>query len=103
MNKWKIAFWICLTLLVLVTAFSFYSILDQGVTITYMKDGYVNTENDLKTLSKIINETDLSKTQIKRFLEHSSEFNEYSQDTVSLERVGLVFKNDTLKKITFQW
>ena len=47
MNKWKIAFWCCLTLLVSVTVFSVYSIIDQGVTLTYQKEGYTDTENDL--------------------------------------------------------
>jgi hypothetical protein len=40
MNKWKIAYWCCLTLLVAVTVFSVYSIIDQGVTLTYQKEGY---------------------------------------------------------------
>jgi hypothetical protein len=56
MNKWKVAFWVCFTTLILVLALGLYSIIDQGVTLTYMKDGYKDTENDLAILTKIINE-----------------------------------------------
>jgi len=103
MNKWKLAFWICLALLIAFLIISLYSNLDQGVTITYMKEGYGDTEKDLKTISSIINETDLSKSEIKKLIEKSSVFNEYALDTISLERVQLIFKKDTLKKIDFQW
>jgi len=101
MNKWKLAFWICLILLLLVSAISLYSVIDQGVTITYMRDGYENTENDLNTISRIINETNRSKTQIKNLLEKSYDkrFSDFSKDTVPLERVELIFENDTLRKI----
>lgn len=50
MNKWKIVFWCCLTLLVSVTVFSLYPIIDQGVSLTYLKEGYTDTENDLDQL-----------------------------------------------------
>jgi hypothetical protein len=105
MNKWKIAFWICLTLLLLVTAFSTYSVIDQGVTLTYLKEGYTDTENDLDNISKIINETDLSKNQIKTALKqhHLFELMEFDKDTVSLDRVTLIFRDDKLFKVVKQW
>ena len=105
MNKWKIGFWIILILLFIITAFSFFEIVDQGVTITYMKEGYSNTENDLDCLSKIINETDLSKGQIKKVLKQHSlfEFMDFSNDTVSLFRVNLIFENEKLKKVIKEW
>jgi predicted PurR-regulated permease PerM len=65
MNKWKIAFWCCLIILVVVTFFSAYSIIDQGVTLTYQKEGYTDTENDLDQLIEIINKTDLNKKQLE--------------------------------------
>jgi len=99
------AFWTCLTMLLLVTTFSFYYILDQGVTLTYMQAGYKDTENDLDNISKIINETDLSKTQIKNKLteHHLFSYMEFEKDTVSLEKVTLIFKDDKLFKITKEW
>ena len=105
MNKWKIAFWCCLTVLVFVTGLSFYSIIDQGVTLTYQKEGYIDTENDLDQLIKIINKTDLTKSQIERELKDHElyEFMDFKSDTVSLDRVLLIFDNDRLKRITKQW
>lgn len=105
MTKWKIAFWICLTILVVVTVFSLYSIIDQGVTLTYQKEGYTDTENDLDQLIKIINKTDLTKEQIQRELKDHRlfEYMEFKSDTVSLDRVLLIFENEKLKNVIKQW
>jgi hypothetical protein len=105
MNKWKISFWICLTLLIVVTMFSLYSIIDQGVTLTYQKEGYTDTENDLDQLIEIINKTDLTKKQIETELKDHRlfEYMNFKSDTVSLDRVLLIFENDKLKKVTKQW
>lgn len=64
-NKWRLAFWISILTLLVVIVIGLYSIIDQGVTITYMKDGYTNTENDLNSLVEIINETNLTKSEIE--------------------------------------
>lgn len=105
MNKWKVAFWSCLTLLVVVTVFSAYSIIDQAYILTYHKVGYEDTENDLDLLIEIINKTDLTKNQIKAELKDRNdlEFMDFKTDTISLNRVLLIFDNDKLKKITKQW
>jgi hypothetical protein len=105
MNKWKIAFWSCLTLLVAVTVFSAYSIIDQGVTLTYQKEGYTDTESDLDQLIEIIKKTDLTKSQIKSELkEHRLyEYMDFNSDTISLDRVLLIFENDKLKNVSKQW
>ena len=104
-NKWKVAFWICFILLLTVSAFGVYSIIDQGVTITYMKDGYTSTENDLNTLIQIVNSKDLSKKEIKEnFTGHRFyDIMEFDKDTVVFERVELIFRNDTLQQIIKQW
>lgn len=105
MNNWKIAFWCCSALLVFVTVFSLYFIVDQGVTLTYQKTGYINTENDLDELIKIINKSDLSKTEIQNELKDHRffEFMDFNSDTISLERILLIFENDKLKKVEKQW
>jgi len=104
-NKWKIAFWICFILLLFTSGFGLYSILDQGVTITYMKQGYENTENDLNSIIDIVNFTDFSKESIEQRMKDHIFFDlmDFKMDTVSLERVELIFKNDTLEKIKMQW
>src|SRR5436190_14305310 len=92
-NNWKIAFWICLVLLSGVSIFSIYSAVDQAVTLNYMQVGYKATETDLDYLSRIINETDFSKTQIKKVLTESPPFDELdlNTDTISLTTVSLIF------------
>ncbi|MFL0803861.1 MAG: hypothetical protein K6L81_09085 [Agarilytica sp.] len=40
MNKWKIAFFICLPLTVLSLLFSFYVVIDNGVSYTYLEVSY---------------------------------------------------------------
>ncbi|HCQ29263.1 MAG TPA: hypothetical protein DIU39_03190 [Flavobacteriales bacterium] len=104
MNKWKIAFWISTTLL-LITVVAAYVLIDQSVTIMYMRDGYEGTENDLKTLTQLINDTDLSKKQIMKSLDDHrlNEFIDFKSDTIGLERIQLIFKNGQLKRIEDQW
>ena len=105
MNRWKIAFWTCFTTLIVVLIVGFYLILDHGVSLTYMQDGYSATKNDLNSIEKIINETDLTKSQIKKSLNGHNlfEFMNFESDTISLEKVNLIFKNNKLKSISEQW
>lgn len=104
-NKWRLGFWICLIILLFVSGFAFYSIIDQGVTITYMRDGYENTENDLNSLIDIINTKDYSKKSISEKLKSHRYFDtmDFNSDSVGLERVMLIFENDTLKRVEKQW
>lgn len=104
-NKWRLAFWISILALLVVIVIGLYSIIDQGVTITYMKDGYSNTENELNSLVEIINETNLTKSEIETKLKTQRffEFMDFNQDTIPLERISLIFESDTLRKIEKQW
>lgn len=101
MNKWKIGFWICLTTLLLTIGLGLYTILDQGVTLTYMKEGYGDTKSDLEQLVKIINDTDLTKDQIKGTLK--SDDLDFKADTISLRRTDLIFEENKLKRIELTW
>ena len=101
MNKWKIGFWICLTTLLLTIGLGLYAILDQGVTLTYMKEGYGDTKSDLEQLVKIINDTDFTKDQIKRTLKGDDL--DFNADTVSLKRTDLIFEENKLKRIELTW
>jgi hypothetical protein len=89
----------------MVTLFSTYSIIDQAVTLTYHKEGHTNTENDLDQLIEIINKTDLSRTNIETELKSHRlyEYMDFKSDTVSLDRVLLIFENDKLNKVSKQW
>ncbi|WP_027002327.1 hypothetical protein [Hugenholtzia roseola] len=105
MNYWKIAFWSCLALLVAVTCFAAYAIIDQAYTLTYQKVGYEDTEKDLEELMEIVSETNLSKKQIIEKLKNDSHFDfaDFKADTISLNRILLIFEDDKLKKVTKQW
>lgn len=105
MNKWKIAFWCCLIISTLVIDLLIYSIIDQGVTLAYQKEGYTDTENDLVQLKEIINKTDLTKAQIERALmDHELyEYMDLKSDTISLDRVLLLFENGKLRMVEKQW
>lgn len=104
-NKWKVAFWISFALLLSVSAFGLYSIIDQGITITFMKESYTSTENDLNTLIQIVNSNKSSKNEIKNELTGHRLYDsmEFKRDTILLDRVELIFKNDTLQQIIKQW
>jgi hypothetical protein len=85
--------------------FSAYSIIDQGVTLTYQKEGYTDTENDLDQLIEIIKKSDLTKSQIKNELKDHKlyEYININSDTISLDRVLLIFENDKLKNVSKKW
>ncbi|MFC6267311.1 hypothetical protein [Frigoriflavimonas asaccharolytica] len=102
MNKWKFAFWVCLSVLLLVTGYSTYSILDQAVTISFQKVGYIDTEKDLDNLMNIVNNTDLTKTQMEEEFKNNKlyEFMDFKKDTISLDRISLIFENNKLKSVT---
>lgn len=99
------AFWLCLLLLVVTTVIGVYSLVDQAATLSYMKEGYKGTESDLETIIQIIGQTDLTKPEIETLLKHHRlyEFMDFKKDTIGMERVTLIFENDSLKSIIKQW
>jgi len=105
MSAWKIAFWSCLMILIFVIGFSAYLIIDQGVTLTYQKEGYIATENDLDEIIGIINGTDLTKENIRwKLAKHNLyEYMDFDTDAIRLYRVSLIFDNDKLKEVQKQW
>jgi len=100
-NKWKAAFFALLIIFTLTTLFLIYSILDQGVTLTYMKEGYEDTEYDLLQISKVIE----GKLTFDDFKEISDRYPDL-EDSSSLElnRIKIEFGLDKkVKKVTTQW
>lgn len=104
-NRWKIAFWICFILLTFISVASTYSIVDQAITLTYLRDGYNDTENDLNTLKNIIIKADLSKTEVESVLKNNEFYGlmDFKKDTISLERISIVFEQEKLKHIYYNW
>jgi hypothetical protein len=104
-NKWKIGFWICFLLLIVTAGIGFYSVVDQAVTLTYMKEAYSDTESDLETIIQIVGQTDQTKQEIENVLKDHRlyEYMDFRTDTIGIERVTLIFENDSLKSIEKQW
>lgn len=101
MNKWKISFFVCLGTLISIVVFEAYIIIDQAVSLSYLETGYSDTAKDLSAIIEIINSTDFSKAEIKRSLENgrSHIILHFEGDTVSLNKVSIIFKNKRLHKI----
>lgn len=101
MNKWKIGFWLCFVLLLTSLALGFYSIIDQGVTLTYLRQSYDETEDDLERLIKIVNETDMTKKDIDKLLAVDTATVSVIPrgDTLYVGRIFLTFEKDTLSKV----
>ena len=102
-RRWKFAFWITFATLLLGGIVSAYALLDNALTMTYMREGYADTEEDLKTLSTIAERARFTKSEFDTFVAANHNIADMKSDTISLERVQLIFENDTLRKAEFQW
>ncbi len=78
-----------------------FLVVDQSVTIAYMKIGYVQTESDLTLISNIYNETNLSKDEILKEVQKDSMYEsfDFKKDTFELQKVNLIFEKEKLIKI----
>ncbi len=70
MNKWKIAFWSLFVVTTGAVLLGCYVILDQSVSLTYMRKGYEDTEADLRIYTRMIETKkphyQLIKTQLEK-------------------------------------
>lgn len=105
MNGWKIAFGCCLALLLAVGATAGYVILDQGVTLTHQREGYVATERDLDCLLELFNNGVRTRGRLEESLRDHRlrRWMDFGRDTITLERVVLILDRDTLRRIEKQW
>jgi hypothetical protein len=100
-NKWRTAFWTLLTVFVLTTILLLYSVLDQGVTITYMREGYRDTEHDLEQVSQIIK----GKLTFEDFKEITDRYPDLGDSTsIELNRIKINFGTDKkVSSVTTNW
>lgn len=100
-NKWRTAFWTLLTVFVLTTLFLLYSILDQGGTITYMREGYEDTEHDLEQVSQIVK----GKLTFEDFKEITDRYPDLGDSTsIELNRIKINFGTDKkVSSVTTDW
>ncbi|KPM49624.1 hypothetical protein AFM12_03250 [Jiulongibacter sediminis] len=99
MNKWKVAFWFSLTLLMFLVLSLVYLLIDQGLTLTYREVIHTETQQDLEQLILIINSTDLTKKRIESELLNFDQFEviDFESDTISFNHIYLIFQKDSLK------
>lgn len=104
MNKWKIGLLICFVTLLVTIGLGLYAMLDQGVTLTYMRQSYDEMDSDLKRLTKIINDTDMTRNDIDRLLaaDKDSVVVITRGDTLFVGRLILTFEKDTLVNVKRQ-
>lgn len=103
----KYVFIISLTYILLFTGciYLFFDNFDKGVTIDYMGDGYADTKEDLVTICGIVNHTDLTKNNVITYLKDSTNQDTYEKptNTISINRVDLVFDQNSLSQINMRW
>jgi hypothetical protein len=99
-NKWKVAFWLLFVIWIATSTFLVYQILDQGVTLTYLREGYEDTEHDLEQLSDVI-EGKLTKQDFKEIIKR---YPDGIENELGLNRINIVFDTaGKVKKVTSQW
>ena len=100
-NHWKISFWAHLVVFLITTGYLTYTVVDQATTITYMKQGYEDTEYDLEQLASSI-KGNLTKLDFSEILERYP----VSADlkTLGLNRIKITFdKDNKVDSITTNW
>ena len=73
----------------------------EGVTIAYLEESYADTDADLRTVAEIINRACRSKAEVERLLSRHRLYGymDFETDTIGLEKMVLIFENDTLKAV----
>ncbi|WP_101688427.1 hypothetical protein [Dysgonomonas massiliensis] len=104
MKNWKIAFWICLTISITITALLVFIILFQvkrNIEASYTNDQIVFLKKELNIVTDIFKGTDLSKHRIDSLTKEYDEYKffKYYPDSISLYSISIKFENDTLKHI----
>ncbi|MHB8131666.1 MAG: Imm58 family immunity protein [Mobilitalea sp.] len=103
MNKWKIAFFCCLVLFIASSAFFIYSVIDQGVSYTYLKVSYDEQVEANKVLGNLIVKggQKYSQKDILYLLrqEYPKAFIVEEKNTISIGANKFEFEKDRLVKV----
>lgn len=100
-NKWKLGFWILMVIFISTTTFLVYQIVDQAVTLTYLRDSDKGTESDLKEFSQIIK----GKLDFKDFKQISDRYPDLTDSTyLGMQNLKITFGPDLkITSVTTQW
>jgi len=100
MNNWKKAFWIQTILCFGIILYLGYNVLDQSFSLTYMKEGYEDTEHDLMQVCNSVK----GKLSRKDFKDIIDRYPDYHGEDLELSRIKISFdKNGIVDSITTDW
>ncbi|MFD0977048.1 hypothetical protein [Salinimicrobium gaetbulicola] len=100
-HPWKTAFWACFFMLIAVTCLGAYAVLDQGVTLTYLRDDHSVKERELEAITQMLEGAPIPKQQVLHALEKHLlyEIPDAEADTIRLANLTFVFQNDSLQRL----
>lgn len=97
MNKWKIAFWVCFTFLIVSILFSYSRIVRYNFWLRDLSYEIEHLEADNQVLIKIINQRELTKDKILEVLTIEKRTSAvFDSNTLMYDNFDFVFKGDTL-------
>lgn len=100
-NNWKIAFWLYFTISIFFIIYLLGKNSSNEVDLAFTKMDKILIENDVKMISEIVNNTDLSKTEILNKISKDKlyKIEKTENNKIEFGRVILTFENEKLKNI----
>lgn len=100
-SKWKIAFWLYFAISIVLIIYLFAKNSSNAVNLAFTKMDKILIENDIKMISEIVNNTDLSKTEILNEITKDKlyKIEKIENNKIEFGRVILKFENEKLKSI----
>ena len=100
-NKWKFTFWIYLIISIILIIYFFAKNNSNEVTLAFTKMDKTLIEQDLKMISEIINNTDLSKPKILNEITKDKlyKIEKIENNKIEFGRIILKFENEKLEEI----
>lgn len=104
MNRWKLAFWIVVPILTASLLITVYMVIDNGITITYMRVGYEDTVRSYEALAEVFPKNQTKKDIV--FVLRKSNPNMFIAEEKTLVRseAGIFYFNQsgTLEKVSLR-
>ncbi|WP_298117357.1 hypothetical protein [Flavobacterium sp.] len=100
-DKWKVGFWIYFIISIILILYLFAKNNSNQVHLAFTKMDKTLIEQDLKMISEIINNTDLSRTEILNEIKKNKFYNIENSENNKIEfgRVILNFEKEKLVKL----
>ena len=94
MNKWKIAFWLCLSVLVVSNIYWIYQRIDSGVSFTYLTQSYEDRGRVIESLTDLVVQgaQPYSKQDILSLLRRANPDALIAEEEEQITVEGLVFR-----------